>query len=243
MNCCFLSIDINIELLKLDFMMIEPNMNHQWRALLNDAFKQKSFIELEKFLADERDNYTIYPPEDLVFKAFELTSVDDLKVVILGQDPYHGLGQAHGLSFSVPKGIKIPPSLVNIYKEIYLDLNLPIPAHGNLEKWAKQGVLLLNATLTVRANVAGSHQKKGWEVFTDSVIETISANCRGVVFLLWGNYALAKERLIDDSKHLILRSVHPSPLSAHRGFIGCGHFSATNSFLSSLGKTPIDWSV
>lgn len=223
--------------------MIDPKINHEWRELLNNAFQAPTFVNLKNFLVEEKKKYRIYPPSTLIFNAFELTPVSKVKVVILGQDPYHGDGQAHGLCFSVPKGVKIPPSLVNIYKEINRDLNLPIPDHGNLEKWAQQGVLLLNATLTVRANEAGSHQKRGWEEFTDAVIKGISAQCEGVVFLLWGNYAQAKELLVDKSKHMVLKSVHPSPLSAHRGFIGCGHFSATNNYLSSLGKEPIDWSV
>lgn len=223
--------------------MIEPKITHEWKELLFEAFHTPSFVNLKNFLVEEKKSYRIYPPSALIFNAFELTPVSKVKVVILGQDPYHGDGQAHGLCFSVPKGVKIPPSLVNIYKEINRDLSLPIPDHGNLEKWAQQGVLLLNATLTVRANEAGSHQKRGWEEFTDAVIKAISAQCDGVVFLLWGNYAQAKEVLVDKSKHLVLKSVHPSPLSAHRGFIGCGHFSATNNYLSSLGKEPIDWSV
>lgn len=223
--------------------MIELEINPEWKELLNDAFQAPSFVNLKNFLGEEEKSYRIYPPSALIFNAFELTPVSKVKVVILGQDPYHGDGQAHGLCFSVPKGVKIPPSLVNIYKEINRDLSLPIPGHGNLEKWAQQGVLLLNATLTVRANEAGSHQKRGWEQFTDVVIKAISAQCEGVVFLLWGNYAQAKEMLVDKSKHLVLKSVHPSPLSAHRGFIGCGHFSATNNYLSSLGKELIDWNV
>ncbi len=256
LNCKYTQISTNFEdelqifvirykhsFVKNRFCMIEPRINQEWRTLLNVAFQAQSFIRLKNFLVDERELHSVYPPGNMIFNAFDLTPASRVKVVILGQDPYHGLSQAHGLCFSVPKGVKIPPSLVNIFKEINRDLNLPIPTHGNLEYWAQQGVLLLNATLTVRANEAGSHQKKGWEEFTDKVIELISVNCKGVVFLLWGNYAQAKEQLVDSSKHLVLKSVHPSPLSAHRGFIGCGHFSATNSYLSSLGKEPIDWSI
>jgi uracil-DNA glycosylase len=221
--------------------MINPNIESQWKNELFDSFQTISFSQLRTFLIDERSKYRIYPPGNQIFNAFEFTPFNEVKVVILGQDPYHGPGQAHGLCFSVPDGIKPPPSLVNIFKEIERDFNFPTPTSGNLEKWARQGVLLLNATLTVRANEAGSHQGKGWEEFTDSVIQTISSKLNGVVFMLWGNYAQAKEKLIDTSKHLVLKTVHPSPLSAHRGFIGCGHFSKTNQYLLSLDKEPIDW--
>ena len=221
--------------------MINPNIESQWKNELFDSFQTISFSQLRTFLIDERSKYRIYPPGNQIFNAFEFTPFNEVKVVILGQDPYHGPGQAHGLCFSVPDGIKPPPSLVNIFKEIERDFNFPTPTSGNLEKWAHQGVLLLNATLTVRANEAGSHQGKGWEEFTDSVIKTISSKLNGVVFMLWGNYAQAKEKLIDTSKHLVLKTVHPSPLSAHRGFIGCGHFSKTNQYLLSLDKEPIDW--
>jgi uracil-DNA glycosylase len=178
-----------------------------------------------------------------VYNAFNKTAFDNIKIVILGQDPYHGEGQAHGLSFSVPEGVKIPPSLRNIYKELNSDVGIDIPQHGNLKRWAEQGVLLLNATLTVRANSAGSHQKKGWETFTDNTIKAISDNSDYVVFMLWGNYAQKKEALIDDQKHLILKSVHPSPLSARRGFMGCKHFSQANKYLSDKGKEVINWSL
>ena len=221
--------------------MINPNIESQWKNELFDSFQTISFSQLRTFLIDERSKYRIYPPGNQIFNAFEFTPFNEVKVVILGQDPYHGPGQAHGLCFSVPDGIKPPPSLVNIFKEIERDFNFPTPTSGNLEKWAHQGVLLLNATLTVRANEAGSHQGKGWEEFTDSVIKTISSKLNGVVFMLWGNYAQAKEKLIDTSKHLVLKTVHPSPLSAHRGFIWCGHFSKTNQYLLSLDKEPIDW--
>ena len=176
-----------------------------------------------------------------IFNAFNLTPFDDVKVVILGQDPYHNIGQAHGLAFSVPDGIQKPPSLQNIFKELKNDLGIEIPSTGNLEKWAKEGVLLLNASLTVRANMAASHAKIGWQQFTDAAIKALSDKKNNLVFILWGNYAIAKERLIDERKHLILKSVHPSPLSASRGFFGCHHFSKTNEYLINKGIKPIDW--
>lgn len=183
----------------------------------------------------------MFPPGNKIFSAFNHTPFDKVKVVILGQDPYHGEGQAHGLSFSVPEGIAKPPSLVNIFKEINADLGLPIPTTGNLEKWADQGVLLLNATLTVRANLAGSHQKKGWENFTDAAIKKLSKKRENLVFILWGRFAQNKEVLIDAGKHCILKSAHPSPLSAYNGFFGCRHFSKTNEYLRSKGIGEIDW--
>lgn len=192
---------------------------------------------------EEKKKHIIYPPGSKIFSAFNFTTFPQVKVVILGQDPYHGPGQAHGLCFSVPDGVARPPSLLNIFKEINADLGLPVPKTGNLEKWAKQGVLLLNATLTVRANHAGSHQGKGWEQFTDYVIKTISDKKQEIVFLLWGNYAQAKEALIDTSKHHVLKAPHPSPLSASRGFFGCGHFSKTNILLTNAGKQAINWSL
>lgn len=222
---------------------IDPKIEDSWKAVLADEFNQPYFLELKEFLTEERKQYTIYPPGNLIFNAFNKTPFPKVKVVILGQDPYHGPGQAHGLCFSVPLGIPQPPSLVNIFKEIQLDLGIPIPKHGNLEKWAEQGVLLLNATLTVRANQAGSHQKQGWEQFTDHVIRTLSINKTGLVFLLWGRYAQAKESLIDTSKHFILKAPHPSPLSAHSGFLGCKHFSKTNELLRDQLLTEIDWRV
>jgi uracil-DNA glycosylase len=223
--------------------MIEPQIEPQWKEQLFDAFQTPSFERLKAFLMEDRKQNRVFPPAKLIFNAFNLTPFSKVKVVIIGQDPYHGEGQAHGLCFSVPDGIKPPPSLVNIFKEISRDLEFAVPDSGNLEKWAKQGVLLLNATLTVRANQAGSHQGKGWEEFTDAVIKSISDHLDGVVFLLWGNYAQAKASIIDPQKHLVLKAVHPSPLSAHRGFIGCGHFSKTNEYLLSLGKEPIDWKL
>ncbi len=223
--------------------MINPKIEEQWKSELIEIFQEASFHKLKDFLVKERSEHTIYPPSNMIFNAFEFAPFSEVKVVILGQDPYHGPNQAHGLCFSVPNGVKPPPSLVNIFKEISRDFGYSIPSTGNLEKWARQGVLLLNATLTVRANEAGSHQGKGWEEFTDAVIQKISSKSAGVVFMLWGNYAQAKAKLIDSSKHLVLKTVHPSPLSAHRGFIGCGHFSKTNQYLLSLDKKPIDWQL
>jgi uracil-DNA glycosylase len=222
---------------------INPIIHPSWKALLAEQFESPYFAALKNFLIAEKQTHTIYPPGKSIFNAFDKTPFDEVSVVILGQDPYHGPGQAHGLCFSVPQGIKPPPSLVNIFKEINADLGIPIPKHGNLESWAKQGVLLLNATLTVRANEAGSHQGKGWEIFTDSVIKTISDKKEGVVFLLWGRFAQAKATLIDSTKHHILTSAHPSPLSAYNGFVGCRHFSKANLFLLTGGRKEIDWRV
>ena len=212
----------------------------KWLKALQSEFDKEYFSKLKTFLSEERQKARLFPPGGLIFNAFNLTPFDDVKVVILGQDPYHGLGQAHGLSFSVPEGVKAPPSLVNIFKEIHADLGLPIPQTGELTPWAKQGVLLLNATLTVRENLAGSHNNKGWEAFTDAAIKTLSDQKSGLVFLLWGNYAKNKAGLIDATKHLVLMAPHPSPL-ARGGFFGCRHFSKTNEYLKSQGKEPIDW--
>jgi uracil-DNA glycosylase len=220
---------------------INPNIEEGWKKVLMDEFQSPYFISLKEFLVEEKLKHTIYPPGNLIFNAFKHTPFDRVKVVILGQDPYHGKGQAHGLCFSVPQGIPKPPSLVNIFKELNSDLEIPIPAHGNLERWADQGVLLINATLTVRDSQAGSHQKKGWETFTNRVIEKVSEVKSGVVFLLWGRYAQAKESLVDGSKHLILKSAHPSPLSAYNGFFGCRHFSQCNEYLIQQGGVGIDW--
>jgi uracil-DNA glycosylase len=222
---------------------VNPAIEESWRAALADQFAAPYFSELKAFLIEERVRYQVYPPGRNIFAAFDNTPVDQVKVVILGQDPYHGTGQAHGLCFSVPDGIPKPPSLMNILKELKDDLNIPDPAHGNLTGWAKQGVLLLNATLTVRANQAASHQRRGWEIFTDAVISYLSSNLENLVFLLWGNPAGAKSVLIDESKHLILKAPHPSPLSAYRGFFGCRHFSKTNLYLTTHGIQPIDWSL
>ncbi|GAB4286969.1 MAG: uracil-DNA glycosylase [Marinilabiliales bacterium] len=222
---------------------VNPQIDESWKQLLNDEFNSEYFYELKRFLIEEKKKFVIYPPGNLIFNAFNQTPFDNVKVVIIGQDPYHGKGQAHGLCFSVPEGIKPPPSLVNIFKEINDDLGIKIPSHGNLSSWAKQGVLLLNAILTVRASSPGSHQNKGWEKFTDGVIKKISDNKENVVFLLWGNYAQNKTSLIDENKHLVLKAAHPSPFSAHRGFFGCKHFSLTNEYLQSIDKTPIDWAL
>lgn len=211
---------------------------------LDREFTREYMQQLRAFLQAEKEKgVRIYPPGAFIFNALNTTPFDKVKVVLLGQDPYHGAGQAHGLSFSVQKGVATPPSLQNIYKELHSDLGLAIPPHGDLSSWAEQGVLLLNATLTVQANKAGSHQKKGWELFTDKIISTVSAEKEGVVFLLWGNYAKAKQTLIDPQKHKILAAAHPSPFSAHYGFFGCKHFSKANQYLVSTGKTPVNWEI
>ena len=222
---------------------INPQIEESWKLILNDEFEAPYFKELTDFLREEKKVHTIYPPGPLIFSAFNHTPFNRVKVVILGQDPYHGPGQAHGLCFSVPEGIPHPPSLVNIFKEIHSDLGIPVPASGNLTKWTSQGVLLVNAILTVRANTPTSHQNKGWETFTDAVIRNLSEKRKNLVFLLWGNYAQAKESLIDGSRHYILKAAHPSPLSAGRGFFGCRHFSRTNGILEELGLNAIDWSL
>ncbi len=214
---------------------------NSWAKKLNDEFQKEYFIKLEKFVESEYATKTIYPRIEKVFNAFEMSPLKDVKVVILGQDPYHGPGQAHGLSFSVPDGVRFPPSLRNIFKELKNECDIEVPEWGNLEKWAKQGVLLLNATLTVEATKAGSHQKKGWEQFTDAVIELLSREKDNIVYILWGAYAQKKGAIIDESKNLVLKSVHPSPLSASRGFFGNNHFGKANDYLSSRGVTKIDW--
>jgi uracil-DNA glycosylase len=224
-------------------MTINPVIEESWKHILQEEFYSDSFSSLKNFLLEEKKKHIIYPPSKLIFSAFDKTPFDKVKVVIIGQDPYHGEGQAHGLCFSVPIGVKKPPSLENIFKELHEDLGIPIPNHGNLEKWAEQGVLLLNATLTVRKNQAGSHQKKGWEDFTDGVIRKISLLKNGIIFLLWGNYAQAKSQLIDTSKHFVLKAAHPSPLSAYNGFFGCKHFSKTNELLKQQGKQEINWQI
>ncbi|MFP4288209.1 MAG: uracil-DNA glycosylase [Bacteroidales bacterium] len=222
---------------------MSAKIEQSWKKVLNEEFNKPYFVSLKDFLLKEKTHYTVYPPGERIFAAFDHTPFDKVKVVILGQDPYHGPGQAHGLCFSVPHGIKPPPSLQNIFKEIHRDLGIPIPRHGNLEEWAKQGVMLLNATLTVRAHQAGSHQKQGWETFTDKVIRMLSEKKQHLVFLLWGNYAIQKSSMIDGSKHLVLKTVHPSPLSVSRGFFGCRHFSKANEYLSENGIKPIDWNL
>lgn len=216
-------------------------IDESWRQRLQTEFDKPYFEALVNFVRSEYQSGVVYPPGRLIFNAFDLCPFDDVKVVLLGQDPYHEPGQAHGLCFSVNDGVKFPPSLVNIFKEINTDLGKPIPLTGNLTRWAQQGVLLLNATLTVREHQAGSHQRRGWEQFTDAVIETISREKSGVVFMLWGSYAQSKLPLIDSTRHYVLRSPHPSPLSAHRGFFGNHHFSLANKYLSDTGKAMIDW--
>lgn len=222
-------------------MPADVRIHSTWKSRLGQEFEKTYFLELTEFVRHEFSSQTIYPPGREIFAAFDACPFEALNVVIIGQDPYHGPGQANGLCFSVRDGVRIPPSLVNIFKEIHQDLGKPIPSSGNLERWAHQGVLLLNATLTVRSGAAGSHQGKGWETFTDSVIQTVSREKTGVVFLLWGAYAQKKVELIDRSKHLVLMSAHPSPFSADRGFFGNKHFSKTNDYLRSHGLKEIDW--
>ena len=220
---------------------MEVKIESSWKSRLQEEFKKEYFITLSEFVKEEYRTRTIFPPGSLIFNAFNLCPFDRIKAVIIGQDPYHGPGQAHGLCFSVREGMEYPPSLVNIFKEIESDLGYkPLPT-GNLERWAAQGILLLNATLTVRAHQAGSHQKKGWEEFTDSVIRTINTERMNIVFFLWGAYAQKKGESIDRSRHLVLESVHPSPLSAARGFFGNKHFSRCNNYLIEKGIEPINW--
>lgn len=217
-------------------------LEKSWQKVLQEEFEKDYMKQLENFLLSEKQSgQTIYPPSDQIFAALDYTPFENVKVVVIGQDPYHGSGQAHGLSFSVNKGTDIPPSLRNIYKELVADVGITMPSHGYLKHWADQGVLLLNATLTVRANEAGSHQKKGWEIFTDEIIRQLSARRKDLVFLLWGNFAKSKKALIDG--HKILEAAHPSPLSAHNGFFNCKHFSQTNAFLVEKGMSPIDWQI
>lgn len=220
---------------------MEVKMEQSWKDVLESEFAKEYFTSLTEQVRAAYLSSTVFPPPKLIFNAFELCPFDNVKVVILGQDPYHGKGQAHGLSFSVPDGVRPPPSLQNIYKEIQADIGTPIPESGNLERWAKQGVLLLNSTLTVELSQAGSHQGFGWERFTEAVIETISEKKEHVVFLLWGKFAQNKAHFIDESKHLVLKAPHPSPFSAHSGFFGCKHFSKTNTYLTEHGLDPIEW--
>lgn len=221
----------------MDNIKIHPS----WKAVLKEEFEKTYFKELVKFVKSEYTTKTVYPKGNNIFRAFELCPFEDTKVVILGQDPYHGPNQANGLCFSVNNGIQLPPSLQNIYKELSADLNIPAPNTGDLDKWAKQGVLLLNATLTVLAHTAGSHQKKGWEEFTDAVIKALIKHKQNTVFLLWGKYAQEKGKIIDRSTNKVLTAPHPSPLSAYSGFFGCKHFSKTNEYLTSANKKPIEW--
>jgi uracil-DNA glycosylase len=218
-------------------------INNDWLDAIGNEFRQPYYAELYKFVKHEYSNYIIYPNADDIFNAFHFTPLGKVKVVILGQDPYHNEGQAHGLCFSVKPGVELPPSLVNIYQELNNDLNCYIPNHGYLEKWARQGVLLLNTVLTVRAHQANSHKGMGWERFTDAVIQAVNAQERPIVFLLWGRPAQMKRSMLTNPKHLILEAPHPSPLSAYRGFFGCKHFSKTNEFLKQHGLAPIDWQI
>jgi uracil-DNA glycosylase len=222
--------------------ILDPKIESSWKIRLQKEFAAAYFLELKAFLLTEKaQKKTVYPPGPLIFNAFNQTPFEKVKVVLLGQDPYHGPGQAHGLCFSVNDAIPKPPSLKNIFKELQENLDIPVPSSGNLEKWARQGVLLLNATLTVRSGEAGSHQNRGWEQFTDAVIRLLSEEKEGLIFLLWGRYA--KESLIDGRKHFILKAAHPSPFSAYQGFFGCGHFSKVNEILRKNGDDPIDWKL
>ena len=217
-------------------------LDSSWKKELETTFNEPYFLELVRFIKQEYRNHTCYPPGKNIFSALDDCPLDKLKVVIIGQDPYHGKGQAHGYCFSVPNGVNPPPSLINIFKELEDDLNINIPDNGDLTRWSKQGVLLLNSTLTVRENLAGSHQNKGWEIFSDKIIEIISSKRNNMVFLLWGSYAKSKAKLIDNANHLILTSGHPSPLSANRGYwFGNKHFSKTNSYLKSNGLDEVLW--
>lgn len=220
---------------------MDVKIDASWKCVLQDEFEKPYFAQLTNFVRNEYKTKKIFPPGNMIFSAFDHCPFDKVKVVIIGQDPYHNDGQAHGLCFSVNTGVDFPPSLINIFKEIERDLGKPTPTSGNLERWADQGVLLLNATLTVQAHSAGSHQGRGWETFTDAVIRKVAEEKEHVVFMLWGNYAQQKGAVVDGQKHLVLKSVHPSPLSAYRGFIGCGHFSAANEYLTSKGLSPINW--
>jgi uracil-DNA glycosylase len=222
--------------------IMPPKLPPSWQKVLAKEFNKPSFKELEKFLAEERKLHTVYPPEEEVYSAFQVTPYDQVKVLLLGQDPYHGEGQAHGMCFSVRPGVKPPPSLMNMFKEMHNDVGCPIPTHGYLVPWAQQGVMLLNAVLTVRAHEANSHKDKGWEAFTDAVIRVLNDRDRPVVFALWGAYAQKKIRLIDAARHRIVTAAHPSPLSFKK-FLGSKPFSAINQALASLGETPIDWQL
>lgn len=218
-------------------------IGNEWDEVLKDEFQKEYFKKIKAFLVEEYKNGKVFPPKKEILSAFQLTPLNEVKVVILGQDPYHGEGQAHGLAFSVKKGVKVPPSLRNMYKEIYDEGEGTTFNHGFLESWAKQGVFLLNASLTVREGEANSHSKIGWETFTDEVIKIINEKREGVIFLLWGNNARSKKKYIDEKKHIVLETVHPSPLSANRGFLGCGHFKKVNDILKSKGEKCIDWNI
>ncbi len=221
---------------------MDVKIENGWKARLSDEFQKPYFENLTHYIKEEYRNFMCFPPGKNIFEAFQKCPFDNVKVVILGQDPYHGVGQAHGLCFSVNDGIPFPPSLLNIFKEINADMNIPVPATGNLNRWAEQGILLLNATLSVRANEAGSHQKKGWEEFTDVVVQKLNTEKDNLVFMLWGSYAQNKGKIIDNSRHLVLKAAHPSPLSANRGgWFGTKHFSKCNEYLISNNQDPIKW--
>jgi len=221
--------------------VINPKIDDSWKNVLKEEFTKEYFSSLKAFLIEEQKHYTVFPRNKDIFTAYNMVKFSDVKVVIVGQDPYHGVNQAHGLAFSVQDGIKFPPSLMNILKELHDDIGCSFPKSGNLSKWAKQGVFLINSVLSVRATEAGSHRGKGWEFFTDATIKAISDNLENVVFILWGRPAQMKEKLIDTSKHLILKAPHPSPLSAYRGFFGSKPFSKTNNYLKLHAKSEIDW--
>jgi len=220
---------------------MDVKIEKSWKEALQHEFEKDYFVKLTAFVRSEYATKQVFPAAKNIFAAFDCCPFDKVKVVIIGQDPYHNVGQAHGLCFSVNDGVDFPPSLLNIFKEIERDLQLPMPKSGNLTRWAEQGVLLLNASLTVEAHKAGSHQGKGWEIFTDAVIRTLNEKREGIVYMLWGNFAQQKASAVDPSRNLILKSVHPSPLSAYRGFIGCGHFSAANNYLKMNNKQEINW--
>ena len=220
---------------------MDVKIEQSWKNALQDEFTQPYFTTLAEFVRNEYTHHKVYPPAKLIFNAFDSCPLAEVKVVIIGQDPYHGAGQAHGLCFSVAEKVAMPPSLVNIFKELQADLGKPFPANGNLQRWANQGVLLLNATLTVRAGNAGSHQGKGWEEFTDAAIRVLNEQRQNLVFILWGAYAQRKGAIIDRQKHLVIESAHPSPFAAHRGFFGSKPFSKTNDYLVAAGKQPVDW--
>lgn len=221
----------------------EIALSQEWMNLIGEEFEKTYFHALRAFLLEEKRNYKVFPAGAKIFNALNTTKPKKTKVVIIGQDPYHGIGQANGLCFSVNKGVALPPSLRNIFKELIADVGIQKPTHGDLTGWAEQGVLLLNATLTVRENQAGAHQNKGWETFTDSIIAALNKEYSNLIFLLWGNYAKKKARIIDRDRHVVLEAAHPSPFAAHNGFFGCKHFSKTNETLTKLGKTPINWQI
>ncbi len=223
---------------------IRVDIHPSWKRVLEEEFRKPYFAEIKAFILEQKQaGHVVYPPGKLIFNAFNLTPFEEVKVIILGQDPYHGPGQAHGLCFSVPRGVKPPPSLVNIFREVHQDTGAPVPGHGCLETWARQGVFLLNAILTVNARQPASHQKAGWQTFTDQVIRTLSTLKQHLVFMLWGRYAQEKAGLIDASKHLVLTAAHPSPYSANNGFFGCRHFSKANQYLESNGYEPVRWAI